>query len=92
MVIDPEGHEAAALAARIPRGCRVIEIGCGDGRVTRRYSDRMRSVIACDSDVEAIAAFRAAGVPVNVTVHAVSVDQFAAPEASVDVVLFSWAL
>jgi 2-polyprenyl-3-methyl-5-hydroxy-6-metoxy-1,4-benzoquinol methylase len=92
MVIDPEGYEVAALAALLPPGGRVIEIGCGDGRVTKRYSARVASVTAIDPDANAIAAFRAGGVPANVDARATSVDEFAAPDASADVVLFSWAL
>ena len=92
MLIDPEGHEVTALVSRLPSRCRVIEIGCGDGRVTRRYYGRAQSVIAIDPDADAIAAFRAGGVPANVDARALPVEHFAPPDGSADVVLFSWAL
>jgi 2-polyprenyl-3-methyl-5-hydroxy-6-metoxy-1,4-benzoquinol methylase len=58
LTIDPEGEEIAALAAFVPTldGARVVEIGCGDGRLTRRYARRAASVLAIDPDEAAIAA------------------------------------
>jgi 16S rRNA A1518/A1519 N6-dimethyltransferase RsmA/KsgA/DIM1 with predicted DNA glycosylase/AP lyase activity len=94
MLIDPEEHELAALLPRLPRvsPCRVVEIGSGDGRLTRRYSRHVSSVLAVDSDESALAACSAAGVDRNVQLQAIPVDRLALPAASVDVVLFSWAL
>ena len=92
MVKDPAGYEVAALAPRLPPGGRVIEIGCGDGRVTRRYCDRVKAVVAIDPDAAAIAAFHATGLPANVEARAMPLAEFSAPHASTDVVLFSWSL
>ena len=38
MQLDPEGHEVAALAEAAPdlAGARILEVGCGAGRLTRR--------------------------------------------------------
>jgi predicted RNA methylase len=36
-------------------GARVLEVGCGDGRLTRRYADRASRVLAIDSDPEHVA-------------------------------------
>jgi len=57
--LDPEGNESGALAALAPElaGGRVLEIGSGDGRLTRRYADRARAVIATDPDQAALAKF-----------------------------------
>ena len=94
MIIDPEEHEVVALTARFPAvdRCRVVEIGCGDGRVTRRYSDRVTSVLAIDPDEAAIDAFRATDSAANVDLRAVPIDRVDLPSASADVVLFSWSL
>jgi 16S rRNA A1518/A1519 N6-dimethyltransferase RsmA/KsgA/DIM1 with predicted DNA glycosylase/AP lyase activity len=95
LLIDPEGHEIAALEALVRRldGARVIEIGCGDGRLTRRYSARAASVLAIDPDESAIAAFRANPPPGGpIDVHALAVDRLEVPPRSADVVLLSWAL
>jgi len=37
---DPEGNETLALFDLVQLdGREVLEIGCGDGRLTRRYAD-----------------------------------------------------
>ncbi len=45
-VIDPE-RAVTALCGNLD-GARVIEIGCGDGRLTFRYAAAARSVLAID--------------------------------------------
>jgi 16S rRNA A1518/A1519 N6-dimethyltransferase RsmA/KsgA/DIM1 with predicted DNA glycosylase/AP lyase activity len=94
VLIDPESYELSALTARLPpvSRCHVVEIGCGDGRLTRRYCARVESVLAIDPDEALIAAFRDGGVDPNVLVRAVPVDRLDVPDGSVDAVLFSWAL
>ena len=89
---DPELHEIAALDAMVPsfRGCRVLEIGCGDGRLTRRYALTTRSVIAIDRDENAIA--KLAGTLPNVDARTLGVDELALSPSSVDIVLFAWSL
>jgi 16S rRNA A1518/A1519 N6-dimethyltransferase RsmA/KsgA/DIM1 with predicted DNA glycosylase/AP lyase activity len=94
VLIDPEEHELSALMARLPSvaSCHVVEIGCGDGRLTRRYCTRVATVLAIDPDDSLISAFRAGGVDANVDLRAASVEALDLPEASADAVLFSWAL
>ncbi|HEY2965307.1 MAG TPA: class I SAM-dependent methyltransferase, partial [Actinomycetota bacterium] len=47
--IDPEGNETEALFALVDLGdAEVLEIGCGDGRLTWRYADRTAHVTAID--------------------------------------------
>ena len=54
--IDPEGHETGALFDLVElEGRQVLEIGCGDGRLTRRYADRAVHVTAIDPFEDAIA-------------------------------------
>jgi 16S rRNA A1518/A1519 N6-dimethyltransferase RsmA/KsgA/DIM1 with predicted DNA glycosylase/AP lyase activity len=94
MIIDPEEHEVTALVARLPAvdACRVVEIGCGEGRLTRRYSARVGHVLAVDNDQAQIDVWRRSGVDANVEVRATSIVDFDLPPASADVVLFAWAL
>jgi 16S rRNA A1518/A1519 N6-dimethyltransferase RsmA/KsgA/DIM1 with predicted DNA glycosylase/AP lyase activity len=89
---DPEGHEIAALAAIVPSftAVRVVEIGCGDGRLTRRYARAAGSVVAIDPDAEALAEL-AAELP-DVDARAIGFDQLTLPPRSVDLVLFAWSL
>jgi 2-polyprenyl-3-methyl-5-hydroxy-6-metoxy-1,4-benzoquinol methylase len=91
---DPEGHEIAALEALVPilDGAEIVEIGCGDGRLTRRYSRRTRSVIALDPDEAAIARFRAGPPDARVDIRAIGIDRLELAHGSVDIVLLSWAL
>jgi 16S rRNA A1518/A1519 N6-dimethyltransferase RsmA/KsgA/DIM1 with predicted DNA glycosylase/AP lyase activity len=91
IVEDPEGSEIAALDAVVSfASCRVVEIGCGSGRLTRRYARVARSVTAIDPDADAIAAL-VRELPM-VDARAVSVDRLVLAPASVDVVLFAWSL
>jgi 16S rRNA A1518/A1519 N6-dimethyltransferase RsmA/KsgA/DIM1 with predicted DNA glycosylase/AP lyase activity len=94
LLIDPEGREIAALDALVPTldGARVIEIGCGDGRLTRRYAARAASVLAIDPDENAVAAFRANPPGGAVEVRAQPVDRLEVPPHAADVVLLSWSL
>lgn len=53
--IDPEGNETNALFDLVDLDAReVLEIGCGDGRLTWRYADRAAHVTAIDTFAEAI--------------------------------------
>ena len=88
---DPEGNEIDALRTLIPsfESLRVVEIGSGDGRLTRRY-ESAKSIIAIDPDAEAIAELRAA-LP-HVDARAIPVGMLDLPAESADVVLFAWSL
>ncbi|MBN2551098.1 MAG: class I SAM-dependent methyltransferase [Anaerolineales bacterium] len=48
--LDPEGHETKALLAYLGplRGLRLLEIGCGDGRLTWRYARLAARVVGID--------------------------------------------
>jgi 2-polyprenyl-3-methyl-5-hydroxy-6-metoxy-1,4-benzoquinol methylase len=53
---DPEGNESTALFALAEfDGAEVLEIGCGDGRLTWRYADRTAHVTAIDPFANGIA-------------------------------------
>jgi len=59
--LDPADEEIAALGrvgATFDGRC-VLEIGCGEGRITRRYAVRASSVVAIDPDPTAVHAFGA---------------------------------
>lgn len=63
-VKDPEGAEARVLGQTADfTGARVLEVGCGDGRLTWLYAARAESVLGLDPDEEQIALARAATPP-----------------------------
>ena len=52
---DPDGYEKKYLSKFIDfNDRRVLEIGCGEGRLTWQYAREPRSVIAVDSDRDAL--------------------------------------
>ena len=60
IIDDPEHDEAAALARMVPSftGRQVLEIGCGEGRLTHKYARDAARVIAIDTDAEGISELR----------------------------------
>ena len=54
-VLDPEGAHLAALRRLGDfRGQRVLELGCGDGRLTLGIANDAAHVCAFDPDAEAV--------------------------------------
>ena len=58
---DKDGVEAAAIAALVPlEGKHVLEVGCGEGRLTALVAASASSVYAFDPSAENVAAAQAA--------------------------------
>ena len=54
--IDPEGTESAIIHELVDfSGADVLEVGCGDGRLTWRYAEAAAMVLAMDTNGEKIA-------------------------------------
>jgi 2-polyprenyl-3-methyl-5-hydroxy-6-metoxy-1,4-benzoquinol methylase len=97
MQLDPEEHEVAALAQAAPDlgGARVLEVGCGNGRLTRRYGSRAGSVLAIDPDGATIAAFdrdMPAALRSRIRTRTGTLVTLGEPDGSFDVVLLAWSL
>jgi 2-polyprenyl-3-methyl-5-hydroxy-6-metoxy-1,4-benzoquinol methylase len=94
---DPEGNETEELFDLVGfDGAEVLEIGCGDGRLTWRYADRAAHVTAIepfgDSVARANERLRETNLPVEF--RHVDLGDFAAgtdPDVF-DVALLSWSL
>jgi 2-polyprenyl-3-methyl-5-hydroxy-6-metoxy-1,4-benzoquinol methylase len=95
-ILDPEqAHLAALLRLADFDGAEVLEVGCGDGRLTLGVAERATSVFAFDPDEDAVARARDA-LPAQLadridyrTASATDVD---IPRSAFDIVLFSWSL
>jgi 2-polyprenyl-3-methyl-5-hydroxy-6-metoxy-1,4-benzoquinol methylase len=63
-VKDVGGEEAGLLSGLADfDGARVLEVGCGEGRLTWLYADRATSVLGIDPDEESIAVARSETPP-----------------------------
>ena len=95
--VDPENNEPRALfdLADI-NSRRVLEIGCGDGRLTWRYAHRAAHVTAIDLNADRIAQARQ-NMPDElggrVEFHLTSFEDFANSSQSsmFDSAIFSWS-
>jgi len=97
ILLDPEANETCALFGLYPdfTGKNVLEIGCGDGRLTWRYAGRAARVSAIDPDLarlERALANRPAGFD-RVEFQNVSLEDFAArTREKFDLAILSWSL
>ena len=95
-VIDPEGAHLAALRRLADfESCRVLELGCGDGRLTLDIAERAASVLAFDPDAEEVArAWQSlpAELAQRVTYRVASGKEIELERNSFDLVVFSWSL
>lgn len=95
-VKDPLGAEPRALSALADfEGKRVLEIGCGDGRLTRVYAEQAAEVLGIDTEEDSIRDARAA-LPTALAdrvefrvADAVTMD---VPRARFDIAFLSWSL
>ncbi len=94
--MDPQQNEVRALrAAGAWRGQRVLEIGCGDGRLTLRLARLGAVVEAIDPDAESVRLARQQLPPRlarAVRYHLGEAENLKYPDESFDRVVFAWSL
>ena len=76
-------------------GLHVLELGCGEGRLTFQFADAAASVFAVDPDEERIAAARAslrATLAESVSFEVAGAADVDPPRREFDLALFSWSL
>ena len=95
-MLDPEGAHLAALRRLADfTGREVLELGCGDGRLTTGIATDARRVLAFDPDAEAVAKARQslpAELANRVDYRVASGTELEVEPASFDLVVFSWSL
>ena len=95
-VLDPEGAHLSSLRRLTDfKGASVIEVGCGDGRLTTGLAKEAASVFAFDSDADAVEMAKAqlaVELAERVTFRVGSARQIEIPRTQYDIVVFSWSL
>ena len=99
VVLDPEGEELRALTAIVgaSSGLHVLEVGCGDGRLTRRYAAQVARVTAIDPDDDDIQHAQDKlpdELRDRVEFQAVGIEEYRLSSGAppIDLVLLSWSL
>jgi ubiquinone/menaquinone biosynthesis C-methylase UbiE len=95
-VLDPEGAHLAALRRLGDfRGKHVLEMGCGEGRLTLGLAADARHVLAFDLDaksVDAARGFLPSAYADRVDYRVASAKEIEIESQSFDLVVFSWSL
>jgi ubiquinone/menaquinone biosynthesis C-methylase UbiE len=95
-VKDPRGAEARALATLGDfDGMRVLEIGCGDGRLTWLYAEQATEVLGIDPEEESIREARAAlpdQLADRVEFRVADAQALDVPRQRFDIAFLSWSL
>lgn len=92
---DPEENETRNLHSSVNfANLRVLEIGCGDGRLTRRYAGLTRHVAAIDPDPARLTAAIENGAPSLTRLNFVQAQAEALPFQAerFDLAILAWSL
>jgi len=95
--VDPAKVEIRMLKQAVDwQGKHVLEVGCGEGRLTKRILGMgPRRIMAIDTNAERIAkAKRILPAPLKrlVKFRTIEADEIKHPASTYDIVLFSWVL
>jgi ubiquinone/menaquinone biosynthesis C-methylase UbiE len=96
LLVDPEGIEIEAIRSLVDlEGARVVEVGCGDGRITFQYAAEAAAVVAFDTDEDAIRTADAeipADLRERLRFQVAHASEIELPAGEFDLALFSWSL
>jgi 2-polyprenyl-3-methyl-5-hydroxy-6-metoxy-1,4-benzoquinol methylase len=96
LLVDPDGVELATIRELVDvRGLRVVDVGCGDGRLTFACARGGADALGIDPDDEAIAKARAEtprDLRERVRFEVADAAQVELPTGEFDLALFSWSL
>ena len=95
-VKDPEGFEQKHLHERVDfSGARVLEIGCGDGRLTWKYAASADATFGFDPDFDELRIARAdCPADLRQRIHLVRADSYHIPfsKNTFDIAILAWSL
>ncbi len=93
---DPKRTEVRVLRRHVPlSGARILDIGCGDGRLTRRIAGVARAVVALDPNAVLIARAKQltpASLKEKVRYRTGDAEHLRLAHQSFEVAVFSWSL
>ena len=96
LIVDPDGVEIATMHELVDfDGQRVVEIGCGRGRMTFTYAAEAASVFAFDPDEELIRDARTEtprALRRRIRFEVADAAEIELPKGEFDLALFSWSL
>jgi ubiquinone/menaquinone biosynthesis C-methylase UbiE len=96
VLLDPEQAETNAIHELIDfAGQDVLDVGCGDGRMTWRFAEPAHSVLGLDPVAESIETARAsvsAELRAKVSFQVADITMAELPHAAFDVAVLSWSL
>lgn len=96
MLLDPEQAETRVIHKLIDfTDMDVLDVGCGDGRMTWRFAEPARSVLGLDpiaASVEAARACTPDGLRSKVVFQVADITTTDLPQAAFDAVVLSWSL
>ena len=96
LLVDPDGVELPTIRELVDLdGLRIVEIGCGEGRMTFGCAERAASIFAFDADEELIRGARAStpdDLRERIRFEAADAAAIELPEGEFDLALFSWSL
>jgi 2-polyprenyl-3-methyl-5-hydroxy-6-metoxy-1,4-benzoquinol methylase len=96
LLVDPDGVEIATIRELVDLGgVRLVDVGCGDGRLSFACAREGAQVFAFDPDEEQIAAARGETpreLRRRIRFEVADAAQIELPRGEFDLALFSWSL